>query len=151
MTLWRWRRDIKRWEHEVLELRMSSAMFLNGCACLIALPGGSVGMFSHRGARVNGRECLPFEVLKDRDEISAGGDVWCLSTLAAALKTVFSKHKTQLRCARCLGVLKEGETVSLCPSCRAHYHAIDCWTYDPVCAKCRHTTSGEPWVPDPLE
>jgi len=151
MTLWFWRREAKCWERSVAETQMESGTFLNGCARIIPLPGRSFGVLARNGVRVNGRECLPFEVLSDRDEIFAGGEAWCLSTMAPAVEAMFGAGKTQVRCARCLGALKEGEAVSVCPCCRAHYHGVDCWTYDPACAKCGHTTSGKPWVPDPLE
>jgi hypothetical protein len=124
---------------------------LNGGARVIPLSTRGFGLLARNGVKVNGRDCLPFVVLSDRDEIFAGGEFWCLSTMAPAVEEVFAVAKTQRRCARCLGVFQEGDALCICPCCRAHYHRVDCWTYDPACAKCGHTTSGKPWVPDPLE
>jgi hypothetical protein len=129
---------------------MGTGTLLNGCARVIPLPGRRFGLLARDGVKVNGREGLPFQLLRDRDEIFAGGEFWCLSTKAAAAEAVFAAGKIPVRCARCLGTFQEGEAVSLCPCCRAQYHRAD-WAYDSVCAKCGHTTSGEPWVPDPLE
>jgi hypothetical protein len=115
--------------------RLVRAAAVRGCVLL-----------ARDGVRVNGMRCLPLQVLHDRDEICAAGKRFYFSVDALPEVSVFRSHKT-VRCARCLGLLADGEQVVRCPGCSAHHHP-GCWDHGGSCQKCRRSASGVAWTPD---
>jgi len=148
MLVWRWDTGGCRWAPAVLET--GARLALDDHTALVSLVGARCALLAQNGVLVNGLRSLPFRVLADRDEISAGGQVFYVCTEAAAEPASFNAENKKVRCGRCLGRLTDGEQVVRCPQCRAHYHA-GCWAYAPDCARCQHTTAGVSWIPEDLE
>jgi hypothetical protein len=106
-------------------------------------------LLAHDDAKVNGLPCLPFEVLDDQDEVRIAGKQYCFSSQTPAEVVAFVDENKNIRCARCLGRLVEGDRIIRCPGCRAHHHA-SCWSYDTKCQKCPSRTDDILWVPESL-
>ena len=152
MMWWRWNEDDKCWQPTLVPPR--APFSVNDHARLIPINDARHWALLSAGAAasVNGRPCLPIEILDDRDEVRLAGEHFCLSTESpaevVAFDTATSARKT-IRCARCQGDLVEGDPIVRCARCRAHHHA-SCWSYDTRCLKCGLPTSGAPWAPEPL-
>jgi hypothetical protein len=119
-------------------------------AALAAFPSGKgCALLAGGGVRLNGNECLPIEVLADRDEVRVERATFYFSACSPAAETRFAGGR-KTRCPRCQSVLAEGEAVIACPACSAPHHPA-CWGYAPACGGCRAVTSDGGWTPDELE
>jgi hypothetical protein len=152
MTWWRWNNEEKFWQPTLVP---PDAAFVVGDHTRL-LPVGSARhwalLTADAAATVNGRPCLPIEILDDRDEVRLTGDHFCLSTHSPADPLAFSAATAanrNVRCARCQSDLLEGDRVVRCGHCRAYHHA-SCESYDARCQKCGLPMSGPAWMPDPV-
>lgn len=152
MMWWHWDKDDKCWRATLVPPR---AAFDVGHRSRVLPFGGAhhwALLTTDPSATVNGRACLPFEVLNDRDEISLAGERFSLSEQSPAEVVAFDAKTNatkKLRCPRCLSGLVDRDQIVRCPRCGAHHHA-SCWSYDAQCQKCGLPTSASAWIPDPL-
>jgi hypothetical protein len=147
MIWWRWDDDGQCWRPTLVP---PAPHVLDSAATLIPLSGARRWALLVRGdARVNGRPCLPFEILDHQDEVRIAGERYCFSAQSPAEVVTFADGNTRIRCARCLGRLADGDRIVRCPDCGAHHHQ-SCWTYDTRCQKCPSSTADAMWVPEPL-
>lgn len=148
MTWWSWDKEARCWRSSLVH---ANAPFgVNGHARLIPLNGTRRwALLARDGVRVNGRPCLPIQILGDRDEIAIDEEHFCLSLQSPPAVVEFRANTKNIRCARCLGRLKDGDEIVRCPGCGAHHHGA-CWTYDARCQQCTFRTDGSAWVPDPV-
>lgn len=148
MLWWQWDDEARCWRPTLV--RPAVSLHLNGHARLVPLSDARRwALLASDGATVNGVPCLPLEVLDDRDEVSIAGARYVFSAHAPAEVAAFASEGKTIRCARCLGLLVDGDQVVRCPACRAHHHA-SCWSSGARCQKCPLLTDGALWVPGPL-
>jgi hypothetical protein len=147
MIWWRWDSQQGCWQPTAV--RQREPLDVNGGARLVPVAGGRRwGLLVGGNATVNGRAALPLEILDDRDEIGIGGERHSFGAQSPAEVVAFGQAGN-VRCARCLGRLGDGDRVVRCPDCTAYHHA-PCWTYDAGCQKCGFLTHAALPVPDPL-
>jgi len=123
------------------------AEFGRGACVMLLTPKRACALLAQAGCKVNGVEPLPLRVLRDRDEIRAGGDVIYFSTDTRAEPAAFVGAGKPVRCARCHSELQQGEQAVHCPGCGSVQHA-ECWSYAVTCASCKQATSGSTWTPE---
>jgi hypothetical protein len=106
---------------------------------------------------VNGsRLDLGIRVLRDRDELRAGGGRVFFSTETLAVVVPFPGAGKPTFCPRCKLEIALGSPVVRCPGCGVYHHQSEefpCWVYAPRCALCDHPTAldaGYRWVPEDL-
>lgn len=150
MLLWSWDNQESRWHAQ--PLMPGGEVSLAEEARLWAMHDEVVILFARPGVGINGTAVLPIHPIADRDEITIGTAIWCVSFDSVPERKVFRSTGPPLQCGRCYGPLSDGEATIQCPQCHAHYHdseALPCWTYGP-CARCRRPTGGAVWHPAPL-
>jgi hypothetical protein len=92
-------------------------------------------------------------VLRDRDELVAGGERVFFSTETAAEVVPMPVMERAASCPRCRLPIDPGTPAVRCPRCRVWYHQSDeypCFTYAP-CALCGEPSTlgaGLQWVPE---
>jgi hypothetical protein len=147
VTWWSWDNEGRLWRPTTT---LADGFDVAAQARLVPLRAGRWALLSRGPASVNGRPCLPLHVLADRDEVAVGGRRFCISLTSQAEVVSFRATSRRVRCARCLGVLQDGDEIVECPRCRTHRHS-PCWAYDTICQTCGFTTGAASWTPDPLE
>ncbi len=147
MILWSWDDNTARWEPTLLELGQQAV--LSGDARLVPRAGNRCALLAATGVKVNGIPALPLRLLGDRDEIRAGGRIFCLSLESMLEVRRFSPGEKVILCARCQAPLGDDEAVLACPRCRAAFHEV-CWGYHSECARCRRSTTEPVWIPERL-
>ena len=149
--LWTWHPHGRQWISQTLQ--PGDEYELNDQARLWAIDLNRLLLFARPSVAVNGQLTLPLHPLADRDEITIGTALWCVSFDSMPERKVFRSTGDPLHCVRCCGPLMDGEVTIICPQCHTHYHdseALPCWTYGPTCARCRRPTGREIWQPAPL-
>jgi hypothetical protein len=108
------------------------------------------------GVQVNGQPlALGLRVLRDRDELSAGGASWFFSTETLPTIVPFP-GPAGAACPRCKIGIDPGQPVVRCVGCRVVYHQSEerpCWLYGEACALCGRPTAldqGYAWTPAEL-
>lgn len=151
MMWWRWNSDQKCWQPTLVP--PDAAFVVSDHTRLLPVSSGRhwALLTADRAASVNGRPCLPIEILDDRDEVRLDGEHFCLSTQSPADVVAFdaAPNAKKICCAKCLSHLAHGDRIVRCPNCHSHHHA-SCWSCDSRCLKCGLPTSGALWAPDPL-
>ena len=110
------------------------------------------------GVRVNGTELvLGMRALRDKDDVSVGGQHLFFSTEQLASVAPFVGLAQPAFCPRCKQGLERGVPAVQCPRCRAWHHhteTLPCWTYDETCALCQQQPTaldaGYAWTPENL-
>lgn len=151
MILWTWHDQNRQWKPQPLQ--PSDDIALGKEARLWAIQNDTILLFARPSVFVNGRPALPLQPLADRDEIHIGAAVWCVSVDSLPTHERFHASEQVIQCARCQGVLADGDATIICPQCQARYHdttRLPCWTYGPTCARCRRSTARSIWQPEPL-
>lgn len=118
---------------------------------------GSWVLVGPPAVRVNGNPLdVGIRVLRDRDELLAGGVRTFFSTEALAAVVPFPQSEMPTFCARCKLAIASGAPAVRCPQCGVWHHQseeLPCWTYAPRCALCDQPTAldaGFRWVPEEL-
>jgi hypothetical protein len=106
---------------------------------------------------VNGLPLLAgLRVLRDRDEVCAGGHQVFFSTERLARVEPFPGAAQPIYCARCKDVIERGADAVRCPDCGLWCHQTadtPCWTYGETCALCPQPTDLDAsyrWTPEEL-
>jgi uncharacterized C2H2 Zn-finger protein len=107
--------------------------------------------------RVNG---FPLDagiaVLRERDELLAGGERVFFSTEKLATITTYAGGERPVFCPRCKLEITAGTPVVRCPACGVLHHQSDdysCWLYAEHCTTCDQPTAldaGFRWSPEVL-
>ena len=147
MIWWRWDEKEKCWRPTLVP--PAAAIDVGAMARLIPAGTRRWALLASGGVTVNGRPCLPMEILEDRDEVCVAGERYSFGALSPPEVITIGGDDRRIRCARCLDRLRDGDPVVRCPRCRAHHHA-SCWRYDVHCQKCECPTDGALWTPDSL-
>ena len=105
--------------------------------------------------RVNGRPVVAgLRVLRDRDEIVAGGARAFFSTERLTRVEAFPGGEGAVFCARCRQQMETETPAVRCPGCGSWCHQRDdlgCWLYAPACPLCDQATpldAGYRWQPE---
>jgi hypothetical protein len=107
--------------------------------------------------RVNGDPLdAGIRVLRDRDELRAGGSRTFFSAELLPAVVAFPGGERATFCPRCMLEIAPGSPAVRCPQCRIWHHQSDelpCWTYADRCTMCDQPTpldAGFRWTPEDL-
>ena len=95
-------------------------------------------------------------VLRNRDELWAGGVHMFFSSERLATVVPFPASDRPVLCARCKTPMVAAAPAVECPGCAAWHHQSDdlpCWTYAARCSSCTQMTAldaGFAWTPEGL-
>jgi hypothetical protein len=111
-----------------------------------------------QSARINGLSLdLSMRVLRDKDEISVGGNqrfFYSAERLVCVVPFPGAEH--EVFCPRCQQRVEKDTPAVKCPGCGAWHHQSDelpCWTYGGTCTLCDQPTAldaGYRWTPEDL-
>jgi hypothetical protein len=158
-----WRRDVplddptNGWSASVLE---ADAVVLPGApAAVLRRHRGSAGeswvLLAPPSVRVNGIAVdAGMRVLRDRDELVAGGERCFFSSELLAVVVPMPAAERAVICPRCLLEIVPGSPAVRCPRCSVWHHQTDeypCWAYSPTCSLCQQPSAlgaGFQWTPE---
>lgn len=149
--VWTWQQHEREWASRTLQPGEEYA--LSDEAKLWAIEPNHLLLFAQPPVAVNGQPALPLQPLADRDEISIGPSLWCVSFDAVPEHDIVPAANPPLHCARCCNLFLTGTRTIICPQCQARYHdsvSLPCWTYGPTCTRCQRPTGGTVWHPAPI-
>ena len=109
------------------------------------------------GVHVNGAPLdTGIRLLRDRDELRAGGRRTFFSGESLAEVVLFPGGERSVFCPRCRLEVAPGSPAVRCPGCNVWHHQTDdmpCWTYGDHCTLCEQPTAldvGFRWTPEGL-
>lgn len=153
-----WKHQNELWEPSALAGATVALAEAGGAAVrLLAMGDGGWVLLVRplNSVRVNGRPVVAgLRVLRDRDEIVAGGARAFFSTERLARVEAFPGGEGAVFCARCRQQMEMETPAVRCPGCGSWCHQRDdlgCWLYAPACPLCDQATpldAGYRWQPE---